>query len=628
MLITKQIMFTSKKYWLKSFVFIFAGLLLASAFLFAKTNLSSGANREFAQAEDFPRGALVYAQIKDLPALVKLWDASELKQNYLKSQNFSEFQNRHLALKLVSRWQEFNEALGFELDAAKIAGTIDNRAAIGVYDIGKLEFVFIAPLAANEKLVAALEFWNRAKFEENELPDKTIYYSREVQADRGRQQQKIVFAVVKKRFVLATNEKLLFETISNLNGQTGKNRLSDDPDFSGLAEKTTAHLGTVWVNQTKLNEDWYFKHYWLMRNVSKLKNIRAGMFDFEMADKKIIERRTFLSNENTPPEKTEVSAADSEFLQRIIPADAAFFKVQSVTNQPTLATDLIVKTLLDKSPAKMRRKRSRRWNSSDSFSSDAPSDYHNYKSLNSDFDENIDGEETETETVSAANSIETKRAADLEQIMIAAGASSAATITNPQVLENPLFAEFQRAVVFTLQSPTDFNQTEFENCVLEIVQTRFAVRGANLNLSWETTEAWRELKLPALGWQLGYLWQNNELIIANHTDLLKSMLESKNAEAKLINVTTFDELAVIRLSRRQSAFDGVMQKIESKKITDGDETNDQENSDKTKSDKAKDDFFTGNIGSLLDAIKDVERIEIKKNNDGNYLIEEISFILK
>ncbi len=114
----------------------------------------------------------------------------------------------------------------------------------------------------------------------------------------------------------------------------------------------------------------------------------------------------------------------------------------------------------------------------------------------------------------------------------------------------------------------------------------------------------------------------NELIIANHANLLKSVPESKIVKAKQ-PATAFDELTVIRLSRRQPAFDGVMQKIEPKKITEGDEINDQENSD-----NAKDNFFTGNIRSLLDTIEDVERIEIRKNTAGNYLTEEISFVLK
>src|SRR5262245_42332548 len=68
-------------------------------------------------AGDFPRGPLVYAQFKDLPAMLKSWDESQLKERYLKSVNFGIMQNRHLPFKLVSRWEEFNEATGGAIDS-------------------------------------------------------------------------------------------------------------------------------------------------------------------------------------------------------------------------------------------------------------------------------------------------------------------------------------------------------------------------------------------------------------------------------------------------------------------------------------------------------------------------------
>ncbi|MEP6924589.1 MAG: hypothetical protein ABI954_08995 [Pyrinomonadaceae bacterium] len=595
--------------------------VICSAF-FGYTYVSSGAAREFAQADDFPRGALVYAQFQDLPAVVKLWDDSPFKQRYLESQNFNDFQNRHLALKLVSRWQEFNAALGFELDAAKIITATENRAAVAVYDIGKLELVFIAPLA-DEKFAATMFFQNQTQFEEITLPDGSLYYSHEVKADRGRQKQKIVFANVKGRFVLATSEDLLLRTLSNLSGKTSKERLSDDPNFSALAAKTEPHLATVWVNQAKLNEDWYFKNYWILQNAEELKNIRAGMFDFEMPGGKFIERREFLLNEKALA-NSKIPASEADHLQTMIPSNTSFFKMQSVTGKPALAANLIFETLLDKSSAQRKVKRGRRWNSYDSFSYQDASDYHDYSYLGSDFNESIDEEETESETISTMNPAQTNRSAKLEQILAAAGASSAVSITDPQVLENPLFVEFRRATIFNLRSPENFNQTDFEKVILETAQNRLGVEGQNLNFTWETkTEnetAWRELNLPALGWRLSYVWQKNNLIVAGNLELLKSVLRGENSSPKQPS-TAFDELLVIKLSQRANAFDGVMEKLAPEKTKD--KVNNQDSSD-TK----RNDFFMNNIGSLLDTAKDVDRIEIRKNRGPNSSSEEISFVLK
>ena len=60
-------------------------IICAALFVYARTRPNKTA---FSLAEDFPRGALVYAQFKDLPGLIKQWDQSQLKQQYLNSTNY------------------------------------------------------------------------------------------------------------------------------------------------------------------------------------------------------------------------------------------------------------------------------------------------------------------------------------------------------------------------------------------------------------------------------------------------------------------------------------------------------------------------------------------------------------
>src|SRR5262245_1461519 len=115
-----------------------AALLAALILIGVAINaVSAGrAGSDYELGNDFPRGAVVYAQFQDLPAAVKQWNESALKERYLKSVNYQKFQTRHLASKLFSRWEEFNTAAGFSLDASAFSAVTDNRAAIAVYDIG------------------------------------------------------------------------------------------------------------------------------------------------------------------------------------------------------------------------------------------------------------------------------------------------------------------------------------------------------------------------------------------------------------------------------------------------------------------------------------------------------------
>ncbi|HEX8920468.1 MAG TPA: hypothetical protein VF766_03255, partial [Pyrinomonadaceae bacterium] len=214
------------------FKFVIIALIACAALVVYARALRKPAGA-YALAADVPRGALLYAQFSDLPALVKQWDESKLKKQYLASTNFQQFQSRHLALKLIERWEEFNNAVGFPLDALAFSEAAEQKAALAVYDLGRLEMVFIAPLT-EDKVAATKFFQNADQFEETELPDGTVYYSRDVEADRGRRQQKFAFASVRGRFVLATSEQLLLRTLSNINGQSKRDRLADDPAFKNL----------------------------------------------------------------------------------------------------------------------------------------------------------------------------------------------------------------------------------------------------------------------------------------------------------------------------------------------------------------------------------------------------------
>ncbi|HRH46687.1 MAG TPA: hypothetical protein PKY82_33895, partial [Pyrinomonadaceae bacterium] len=211
-------------------------LLVVGVFVWAKTSSKD----KFSQAKDFPNGALVYLQITDLPQAIKLWNESKLKEKYQESQNFKEFQLSHLGIKLTERFKGLSDATGFSIDLQTLSGLAEKQAAVAIYDIGKLDIVFIAPM--NEELFSATMFaQNSSSFEENELADGTTFYVLEAEVDRQRQKQKVIFANIKGRFVLATSEKLFLQTIVAIKG---KQRLYDEMNFKNLSERIAPNLAT------------------------------------------------------------------------------------------------------------------------------------------------------------------------------------------------------------------------------------------------------------------------------------------------------------------------------------------------------------------------------------------------
>jgi hypothetical protein len=612
----------------------------AALIVYARTR-SNG--RAFGQAEDFPRGALLYAQFKDLPGLIKQWEQSTLKQQYLDSTNYKEFQHHHLALKLIERWEEFNSALGFPLDAAAITGAADTSAALAIYDIGRLDMVFISPIS-DDKLAATKFFISKDQFEETEMSDGTTYYRHELQADRGRQKQVFAFATTKGKLILATNEQLLLRAVANIHGKSSRDRLADDPAFNRLSSVVNPHFVTVWVDQTKLNDDYYFKHYWLMQNVAELKSIRAGTFDLELQDGQWIERRDFLTVAKPTRRNFQIPAPEIARLQTQIPGDVPFLKIQSLGDDPGLTASLIHDVLLDSRSGQTRRGNSWSWTSYDdsefySACNEDSEDYDRYAYPGPEYDSTIDDpydarisrhEEPRENPLRAE--LEHQFEQQLQQAIGPAHPFAAIVATSPHTITGPLFVEFRRVAILTLQAPANLNRQILEDAISKAVQSRLTVAGPGVNLRWSDQQAndraWRELELPMLGWHFCYALRDRELLLGNSPELLASVLEAPNGTpVSPTQSEPLDNLTIIRLDQRKQAFDDIVGKLDAQAIAAREKAR-KEAKESPDEDRSSAEFLSENLSSLLDVSSAVTRVEIKRSSSANRLHEEIAFTLK
>jgi hypothetical protein len=103
--------------------------------------------------------------------------------------------------------------------------------------------------------------------------------------------------------------------------------------------------------------------------------------------------------------------------------------------------------------------------------------------------------------------------------------------------------------------------------------------------------------------------KKNELIFSNSESLLREILTAK--EKPQTFDLNFKNFTVIKLSEQQQVFGDVFKTMENEEVA-----------------FSSTDFFTKNIGSLLNVVSQVERIEIKTNSEKNFLFEEIDFVLK
>jgi hypothetical protein len=121
-----------------------------------------------------------------------------------------------------------------------------------------------------------------------------------------------------------------------------------------------------------------------------------------------------------------------------------------------------------------------------------------------------------------------------------------------------------------------------------------------------------------LGWEICYALKDNMLIVSNNNELMKAVLRSN--EKKVSAAAGVDELTIIRFDRRRESFDDIVN------VLDADAIKQQQLANPAIKDSQE--FFSGNISSLLNVASDVSRIEIKRKSVGNNLHEEIELVLK
>ncbi|MEP7337929.1 MAG: hypothetical protein ABI977_09305, partial [Acidobacteriota bacterium] len=320
-------------------------------------------------------------------------------------------------------------------------------------------------------------------------------------------------------------------------------------------------------------------------------------------------------------------------------ADVPFVQLRSISGNASATAELISGALFDgkiEKPEKEDRVRWDRYSDSEfeiSVSEGDLSGEHHYSYLDSDFDSTID--EGEDGTVADESELrfagERKFARTLQTALQSARPQAAANLARPRAIDGPLFAEFARASIITLQNPSVLNRATLERAVGELAANRLMIAGASGTFEWKSRSEngveWREMELPVLGRAVGYGVRGSELIVSNNRELLTSLMTNKAAEPGRIALpsSAVHELTVIRFSERKAAFDQIFARLEEPLVK---AYWQQRRGDSESTSGPSQEFFSGEIASLLDVALPVGEVRIQRSYVGGRLREEIAVILK
>lgn len=263
-----------------------------------------------------PTGPLLYLESQDFSALLQQWNQSPEKATWLKSDNYEVFSRSRLFLRLQDAQREFASAAGVPPDMDLLQQVAGGDSALAVYDIGKLQFLYITRLPLARTMQTSL--WQvRGKYEPRNAAGIAYYVQTDPTTGRV-----AAFAATDDYLLLATREDLLAAALSLVAGQQGR-KLADDAwfDRSVRAASAPGDLRLV-LDLQKITASPYFRSYWIQRNASDLKDYSAAISDLHLSSAEYKENRVLLRSDSAPAAATG-TVAD---VLRLVPDGSGLYR--------------------------------------------------------------------------------------------------------------------------------------------------------------------------------------------------------------------------------------------------------------------------------------------------------------
>lgn len=287
-----------------------------------------------------PSGALLYLQARDFSSLLSDWDKSDEKRAWLKSKNYDQFSNSRLLLRLKDAGTEFSKAAGVPADAGLLQQVAGKQTVFALYDIGKLEFLYVTRASSSSFSGSAL-WQTRAKFESRTAGGVNFYYRKDPESER-----EVTFATTSDYVLLATREDLMAGALE-LMAQGKRHSIEEDAWWLRAASASGApgDLRMI-LNLEKIVPSPYFRSYWVPQNVTEMKQYSSAISDLTRAAGEYREERMLFrkapASSNTEAGRGTQAVAD---LLRLAPQDSGFYEVKA-DPAPDSCTELLATKIL------------------------------------------------------------------------------------------------------------------------------------------------------------------------------------------------------------------------------------------------------------------------------------------
>ena len=266
-----------------------------------------------------PAGPLLYLEAKDFSSLLNDWNSSPQKAEWIRSDSYEVFSRSRLFLRLKGAGDQFAAAAGLPPDMDFLSQVAGQHSALAVYDIGKLQFLYIAYLPSARSMRTTL-WQTRAKFEPRTAGGVQFYLRRDTESQR-----EVAFAVAGDYLLLATREDLMAGALQLISGKP--DRIVEDEQWWAQSTAAAGQAGDLRMvlDLQSLVPNGYFRTYWVQKNITDLSQYSAAVSDLFRTGKQYREERVLIRKKEPAPGTAPENAAAVADLINLVPDDAGVY---------------------------------------------------------------------------------------------------------------------------------------------------------------------------------------------------------------------------------------------------------------------------------------------------------------
>jgi hypothetical protein len=403
-----------------------------------------------------PQDAVLFLEAKDLGAMLKEWNSSPEKQAWLAGDNYEVFSRSRLFLRLKQAQDEFASAAGISPDMAFLNDVAGEQSALGIYDIGKLELLYVTRLPSARAMNSGI-WQQRSKFETREAAGRTFYVRTDAQSERV-----TAFAFDDDYLILGTREDLVAGALSLLANQKAAT-LSEQGWYVDALKmaKDPGELRMV-IHLAEVTKTPQFRTYWVPQNITEMRQYESSVTDlFRSADTYREERSLLLKNAPDPSDAE--GAAEVADLMRLVPTDTGFYRAATAPSAEDVLAELEQKVLTPRlGPAPV--------------SKIAPSVQLGQQAVGS--ESNLD---TRIDTPPSTGPVETAGDDELKAVLKNANVRAILQLHRSEAASDGIFVRLHSTMV--LRSAADWNEAAVQRAIQRVITP--GLTAANIGAKWK-----------------------------------------------------------------------------------------------------------------------------------------------